>query len=298
MTQDSMRRPDNRQGTFGHAYDEMMYIHERMAENGMQFALSLHQMYDDLIELAAVAERNRKGWKTNGLAAEQRVAEIEAQMRKSKAKYDSLAEEYDRARTGDVRQSGKMFGIKTKSSAHHEEDLLRKVQGADSEYHGRVQALQSEKSELIARTRPEAVKALQDLVRETDAGVTLQMQKFGMAPPAANSSLHNLTGLLTESTKPHLTRSFCLATASALARLKPLVATKLTTREASAILFHPLTTRRISPTTLLLIIANFHPRTPKSNMNAILYVCSPREILATRLTPILPFPHSPLPAYV
>jgi hypothetical protein len=110
------------------------------------------------------------------------VAEIEAAMRKSKAKYDSLAEEYDRARTGDTsRQSVKMFGFKTpRSGPQHEEDLLRKVQGADQEYHGRVQALQAEKSELVHRTRPEAVKALQELVRETDSGVSLQMQKFGM----------------------------------------------------------------------------------------------------------------------
>jgi hypothetical protein len=182
MTQENLRRPDNRQGTFAQAYDEMMYIHERMAENGMQFALSLHQMHEDLLELAAIAERSRKGWKTDGLAAEQRVAEIEAAMRKSKAKYDALAEEYDRARTGDTsRQSGgKMSLFKgPKSAAQHEEDLLRKVQGADQDYHGRVQALQSERAELIARTRPDTVKALQELVRETDSGLTLQMQKFG-----------------------------------------------------------------------------------------------------------------------
>jgi len=182
MTQDSLRRPEHKQGTFALAYDEMLFIHDRMAENGLQFALSLHQMHEDLLELAAIAERNRKGWKSNGLASEQRVAEIEAAMRKSKAKYDSLAEEYDRARTGDTsRQGGKMFGFKTpKSGPHHEEELLRKVQGADQEYHGKVQALQAEKSELVNRTRPEAVQALQELVKETDSGVSLQMQKFGM----------------------------------------------------------------------------------------------------------------------
>jgi hypothetical protein len=138
-------------------------------------------MHDDLIELAAIAERSRKGWKTNGLAAEQRVAEIETAMRKSKAKYDALAEEYDRARTGDSRQSGgKMSLFKgPKSHQQHEEDLYRKVQGADQDYHGRVQALQAEKAELIARTRPDTVRALQELVRETDSGLTLQLQKFG-----------------------------------------------------------------------------------------------------------------------
>jgi Rho GTPase-activating protein RGD1 len=175
-----MRRPEHRQGSFAQAYDEMLYIHDRMAENGMQFALSLHQMHDDLIELAAIAERNRKGWKTNGLAAEQRVQEIEAAMRKSKAKYDALAEEYDKARTGEPSKGGKMALFKApRSAAQHEEDLLRKVQGADQDYHGRVQSLQSERAELVAHTRPETVKALQELVKETDSGLSLQMQKFG-----------------------------------------------------------------------------------------------------------------------
>ncbi|KAK3335473.1 hypothetical protein B0T19DRAFT_9510 [Cercophora scortea] len=181
MSQDSIQRTEHRGGSFARAYDEMMAIHERMADNGVQFAMSLHTMHDDLIELASIAEKSRKGWKQNGLSAEQRVADLEAAMRKSKAKYDSLAEEYDRARTGDPsgRQGGKMFGFKgPKSAAQHEEDLLRKTQAADQDYMAKVQIAQSERTELLFRTRPETVKALQDIVRECDSGVVLQMQKF------------------------------------------------------------------------------------------------------------------------
>ena len=181
MTQENMHRPEHREGSFVQAYDEMMVIHDRMAENATQFAQSLHQMHDDLIELATYAERNRKGWKNNALAAEQKVADLEAAMRKSKTKYDSLAEEYERARTGEPRQSNKVLGaFKNKSAAQHEEDLLKKVQMADQTYHGHVLALQGDKSALESSTRPEAVKALQDLAQETDAGMLLQMQKFGM----------------------------------------------------------------------------------------------------------------------
>lgn len=180
MSQESMRRAEHRQGSFAKAYEEMMYIHERMAENGIQFAVSLQQMHEDLIELATVAERNRKSWKTNGLAAEQKVADMEQAMRKSKAKYDSLADEYDRARTGEPRQGGKVFGaFKPKSAAQHEEDLLKKVQAADQVYHSHVQTLQSEKSQLETSYRPDAVRSLQDLIKEIDSGVALQMQKFG-----------------------------------------------------------------------------------------------------------------------
>lgn len=158
----------------------MLAIHERMAENGSQFAASLLQMHDDLLEVAVVSEKHRKGWKQSGLSAEQRLADIEAAMRKSKTKYDSLAEDYDRVRTGESRQGGKVFGFKgPKSAAQHEEDLLRKVQAADTDYMGKVQNYQSEKATVVAMTRPEAIRALHDLVRECDSATTLQMQKFG-----------------------------------------------------------------------------------------------------------------------
>ncbi|KAK3330617.1 hypothetical protein B0H66DRAFT_467791 [Apodospora peruviana] len=181
LSQDNIQRSDHRSGSFAKAYEEMMMIHERMADNGTQFAMSLMQMHEDLMELAAIAEKSRKGWKQNGLQAEQRVTELEAGMRKSKARYDSLAEEYDRARTGDTtgRQGGKMFGFKgPKSAAQHEEDLLRKTQAADQDYMGKVQVVQAERGELLSKTRPETVKALQDITRECDSGVVLQMQKF------------------------------------------------------------------------------------------------------------------------
>lgn len=152
-----------------------------MADNGAQFAASLQQMHEDLLEMAANIERGRKHWKTTGLAAEQRVADTEAAMRKSKAKYDSLAEDYDKARTGGG-QSGKKFGLKgPKSQQQHEEDLLRKLQAADTDYASKVQIAQSQRAELWSRSRPEAVKALIDLIKECDSALTLQMQKFGMS---------------------------------------------------------------------------------------------------------------------
>lgn len=150
-----------------------------MADNGVQFALSLHQMHEDLHDLAANIERGRRHWKQTGLSAEKRVQDAESIMEKAKVKYDSLAEDYDRARTGD-KQPGRVFGIKgPKSAAQHEEDLHRKVQAADSDYSTRVQAAQSQRQELLSSLRPQAIKAMQDLINECDAGLALQLQKFG-----------------------------------------------------------------------------------------------------------------------
>ncbi|KAG0154391.1 hypothetical protein PDIDSM_1771 [Penicillium digitatum] len=146
-------------------------------DHGLQFAVSLHQMSDDLHELAANIERGRKQWKQTGLAAEKKVVDAESLAEKAKAKYESLAEQYDRVRTGD-KQGGK-FGLKGhKSAAQHEEELLRKVQNADTDYGSKVQAAQAARQELVSTHRPQAVHNLQQLIAECDSGLTLQQQKF------------------------------------------------------------------------------------------------------------------------
>ena len=176
---ESARRPENRQGTYSQNYDEIIRIHDRMADNGIQFSLSLHQMHEDLHDLAGNMERGRKLWKQNGLAAEKRVQDSETLMEKAKAKYNSLAEDYDRARTGD-KAAGRVFGLKgPKSAAQHEEDLQRKVQQADSDYSSKVQSAKSQRQELLSTLRPQAIRALQELITECDSGLTLQLQKFG-----------------------------------------------------------------------------------------------------------------------
>ena len=178
-TNELVRRPEHRQGTYASSYDELTHIHDRMAENGMQFSMTLHQMSDDLQDLASNMERGRKHWKQSGLNAEKRVQDSEAIMEKAKGKYDTLAEQYDRARTGD-RQGGR-FGLKgTKSAAQQEEDLHKKVQAADSDYASKVQTAQSQRQELVSTLRPQAVRALHDLINECDSGLSLQLQKFAL----------------------------------------------------------------------------------------------------------------------
>lgn len=179
-THDLIRRPENRQGSFAQSYEELIRTHDRMAEHGLQFGSLLQQMSNDLNELAASIERGRKQWKTDGLAAEKKVQDSESALDKAKTRYDSLAEQYDRARTGD-RQSGR-FGIKgPKSAAQQEEDLQRKVQTADSEYFQRVQTAQSNRQDLTSTHRPQAVKALQDLIAECDSALSMHLAKYASA---------------------------------------------------------------------------------------------------------------------
>ncbi|KAF1814478.1 RhoGAP-domain-containing protein [Eremomyces bilateralis CBS 781.70] len=171
-TQGQIRSPDSRQGTYATQFEELSRTHERMADHGMQYALSMHTMHEDLTELANNMERGRKHWKQVGLAAEKKVQDAEALMDKAKSKYASLAEDYDGVRTGDRSSGRHLFRPK------NEEDMLRKVQAADSDYASKVQQAQSDRQELISSHRPAAVRALQDLIKECDSALTLQLQKY------------------------------------------------------------------------------------------------------------------------
>lgn len=175
---EDMRKGDKRGGSWGQQLSEVLRIHERMGDNGMQFALSLHQMHEDMDVLSANMERGRKQWKHEGLAAEKNASDAEQAMQKAKSRYDSLAEDYDRARTGDTKGS-RRIGLKgPKSAEQYEQDLLKKMQTADEEYKEKVRQAASQREQLVRTDRPKAVKALQELVRECDSALTLQLQKF------------------------------------------------------------------------------------------------------------------------
>lgn len=175
-THDSIRRPESRQGSFAQNFEELTRSHDRMADPGISFSNTLFAMSEELYELATSSEKGRKHWKQTGISAEKRVQDAESAMDKAKGKYNSLAEHYDRARTGE-KQPGKFGGLK-KSGAQQEEDLHRKLEAADADYAAKVQAAQSQQHELLSTLRPQTVNALQELIKETDAGLSVQVQKF------------------------------------------------------------------------------------------------------------------------
>jgi uncharacterized membrane protein YccC len=177
-----VRKPETRHESYQTQFEQVLHANERIADNGTQFGLALHAMHDNLLQLANKMDANRKTWKQQGLSAENKVQEAERLAEKAKAKYDQLAEDLDRVKTGDT-GAGRKFGLKgPKSAAQHEEDLQRKTQAADQDYASRVQAAQASRKELVATLRPQAVTALVDLVKETDAALTMEMQKYGKSP--------------------------------------------------------------------------------------------------------------------
>ncbi|CUS14481.1 unnamed protein product [Tuber aestivum] len=179
MTHESIRRPESRQGTYARSFEETTQIHERIAENGIQFSLALHQMHEDLTDLSNNMERGRKHWKQIGLTVEKKLHEAELLVDKAKIKYETAAEEWDRARSGDRRSGKTPFSLRgTRNGPRHEEDLQRKVASADSDYHNRIQLANTHRHEAVNSLRPQAVRALRAMVTECDAGLTVQLQRF------------------------------------------------------------------------------------------------------------------------
>ena len=175
---ESVRRGDVRGGTYAQQLTEVLRVHERMADNGMQFALSLHQMHEDLDVLSANMERGRKQGKHEGLAAEKNASDLEAAMLKAKSKYEGLAEQYDGVRTGDAK-AGKSLTIRgPKSAEAREQELLRKTQAAEAEYRAKVDEARVAREDLISKHRPRFVKELDKCIKECDSALALQLQKF------------------------------------------------------------------------------------------------------------------------
>ncbi|KAF8470135.1 Rho GTPase activation protein [Kalaharituber pfeilii] len=175
----SEKRLEGRHGSFIRQFDETTAIHVRLAENGLQFAKALHQICDDLGVLVSEMEKGRKHWKIAGVNSEKKVHDSLLTLEKTKAKYDQIAEEYERARSGDKRTRDFKIGRGfARTGAQVEEDLKNRVANADQEYANKVQIASTHRQELLGVLRPQAVKALKDLIFECDASLTMQMQKF------------------------------------------------------------------------------------------------------------------------
>ena len=182
-TSENVQRPESRQGSYAQQMREVLRLHDRMAENSLQFSLNLYQMNTDLNQHADDIDKQRKHWKQVGLSAEKQASDAEAALEKAKGKYNVLAEKYDRARTGDS-SAGRHFGLRgPKSAEQREEDLHRQVKAADDDYQAKVQYARQLRQDLLSTQRPETVNALRQLIQECDAAAAMQLQKLGKYQP-------------------------------------------------------------------------------------------------------------------
>ncbi|KAF2021743.1 Rho GTPase-like protein activator [Aaosphaeria arxii CBS 175.79] len=178
LTLENLHKAEARHESYQQQFEQVMHANERIADHGTQFGLALHAMHENLLQLSNKMDLSRKELKHQGLAAEKKVQDAESLAEKAKAKYNQLAEDLDRVKTGDT-GAGRKFGIKgPKSAAQHEEDLQKKLKLADEDYASKVRIAQTNRRELESTSRPQSVTALVELIKELDAALTMEMQKF------------------------------------------------------------------------------------------------------------------------
>lgn len=175
-TRETIKKPEGRQGTFVTQFDEMVKSNERVSDVGSTFVAALHKMHDELSELAKNCEKNRKIVKERCLREEKNLSDAEQMAERSKGKYDSLAEDFEKMRTGDPTKN--RFGFKQSKTPQHEEELQKKVIAAEADYKQRVEHAAKLRSELINKQRPVTVKELKNLILECDSGISLQLAKY------------------------------------------------------------------------------------------------------------------------
>ncbi|KAK7205242.1 hypothetical protein BZA70DRAFT_279385 [Myxozyma melibiosi] len=176
-TQEAIRKPDGRQDSFSARLEETLRIHEQLAEHSSKFAAFVGQMHDHLADLCKETERSRKMLKEKGLRDEKNVIDAEQTAIKSQTKYNTLAEEFDRVRTGDPTKRSMKFKS-NKNGPQYEEELHRKVMAAESEYKQKVQTAQSMLRDLLNVQRPDTVRQLRSTLETFDSGLTLQFQRY------------------------------------------------------------------------------------------------------------------------
>lgn len=173
-TLESLRRPDSRQGSYAQQFEELTRIHDRLAENGLQYAAALHQMYDDLTKLTGSMDHGRKQWKLFGLSSEKKVHDADVLVDKAKARLDALADGSAGGRPGRLG-----FMAAAKSGLSRRDDDMTPMEAATEDYQHKQQNARALRQELMQTQRPQAVNALKDMISECDAGLAALLQKYG-----------------------------------------------------------------------------------------------------------------------
>ncbi|ODV92411.1 hypothetical protein CANCADRAFT_998 [Tortispora caseinolytica NRRL Y-17796] len=174
-TKEAIAKPEGRKDSFSSQFEQLIRIEERRADASNRFVAGVQTIFDELAEVIRNIEKSRKVVKESNLRNEKLVQDAEQAMEKAKSKLLSLREDLDRSRSGDPRKG---FLRGAKAGPQHEEELMRKITTAETEYNQKVQTAQKLRGQLLNALRPDAVRQLKDLIAECDAAMTLQLQRY------------------------------------------------------------------------------------------------------------------------
>ncbi|KAI9207539.1 Rho GTPase activation protein [Polychytrium aggregatum] len=84
-------------GTYSDSWGDLCRIHENMASIRLDFSQKIAEIAEDLSTLCKDTERSRKQLKESGYKQWKAVQEVEVNLEKSKVKYETMSEDWERA---------------------------------------------------------------------------------------------------------------------------------------------------------------------------------------------------------
>ncbi|KIJ65168.1 hypothetical protein HYDPIDRAFT_111063 [Hydnomerulius pinastri MD-312] len=197
---------DGKAGSFVHAWQSSMKVHEAMAENRIRFAQRLNEMSDELASLAKEVDKNRKQTKELASRYERALQEAEMNLEKSKARLDVSSEELERVLLQKEGESFNESAVQAKSPGvlggkralgkavakgglllkgknpgnilRQEDDIRSRVSNASDTYRKAFTDTQTMRQEYFNFQLPRILRALKECADEIDLGTQYHLTRY------------------------------------------------------------------------------------------------------------------------
>ncbi|KAF8141964.1 hypothetical protein EV363DRAFT_1249073 [Boletus edulis] len=197
---------DGKAGSFVHAWQSSMKLHEVMADNRIRFAQRLNEMSDELASLAKEVDKNRKHTKELASRYERALQEAELNMEKSKTRLDISSEELERVllqKEGEplhestvhakppgvlggkrvlgkaVAKGGLLLKGKNPGNIQRQEDDIRsRVSSASDSYRKAFTDTQTMRQEYFNFQLPRILRSLKECADEIDLGTQYHLTRY------------------------------------------------------------------------------------------------------------------------
>ncbi|KZT25115.1 RhoGAP-domain-containing protein [Neolentinus lepideus HHB14362 ss-1] len=204
-TSEGYAATDGKAGSFVHAWQMSMKIHDVLAENRLKFAQRLNEMSEELTNLTKEVDKNRKQTKDLASRYERALQDSESVTEKSKSRFDMTAEELERLLLQKEGESFKENAVQLRSPggggkrvigkvaakgglllkgknpgnlARQEDDVRARMSQASDTYRKAVTETQTIRQEYFNFQLPRILRALKECNDEIDLGTQYHLSRY------------------------------------------------------------------------------------------------------------------------
>ncbi|KAK9450941.1 Rho GTPase activation protein [Limtongia smithiae] len=170
----SVKKATTQNDSFSQNLIRSVQVHERLADNNLDFSSSLQRLQTELADQCKEVEKARKHQKRAIQDAEKSVEEAESVAAKKSHKNASVCAEYDAVMNG----SGSKRTFKSGNGSQNEQALAIKVRATDQEYKIAVENAEQQLKKLQTIIRPDIVKRLHATLLELESAIALVFQGY------------------------------------------------------------------------------------------------------------------------